>query len=267
MAIRSLPRLAVSTSLPGQDLAAGPETPAPGIPAWAVANEARRETARGRLAAVTRSEALHAAGASWAEADRAAGAEAGVSAPAVARWHRQVAGPPRGARVAALLDRDGRGRRAMLDTTHEMAETVEALVLKGGPHCTAAHARRVLLARFAIAPSVRAVARWIASLRRERGRALSAATRPDAHRSRRIPAFGAGDGDAVAPNVLWELDSTPADLMCADPLTGVLRRHAVIGALEVWSRRGMVLIVLVSRGVAITALPRRCLLTWACRSR
>ena len=167
-----------------------------------------------------------------------------------------------GGRVAALLDRLGRGRRAVLDTKPEMAETVEALVLKGGPHCTAAHARRVLLVRFAIAPSVRTVARWIANLRRERGRALSAATRPDAHRSRRMPAFGAGDGDAFAPNALWELDSTPADLLFADPLTGVLWRHAVVGALEVWSRRGMVLIVPASRGLAITALLRRCLVTW-----
>ena len=150
----------------------------------------------------------------------------------------------------------------MLDTKPEMAETVEALVLKGGPHCTAAHARRVLLARFATASSVRTVRNWITNLRWEQGRALSAATRPDAHRSRRMPAFGAGDGDAFAPNALWELDSTPADLMCADPLTGVLRRHAVVGALEVWSRRGMVLIVPVSRGVAITALLRRCLLAW-----
>ena len=129
----------------------------------------------------------------------------------------------------------------MFTTTHEMAETVEALVLKGGPHRTAAHARRVLLARFAIAPSVRTVRSWVANLRRKRGRALSAATRPDAHRSRRMPAFGAGDGDAFALNALWELDSTPADQMCADPLTGALRRHAVVGALDVWSRRGMVL--------------------------
>ena len=150
----------------------------------------------------------------------------------------------------------------MFTTTHEMAETMEALVLKGGPHCTAAHARRVLLVRFAIAPSVRTVARWIAFLHRERGRALSAATRPDAPRSRRMPAFGAGDGDAFAPNALWELDSTPADLLFADPLTGVLWRHAVVGALEVWSRRGMVLIVPASRGLAITALLRRCLVTW-----
>ena len=230
--------------------------------AWAVASEARRETARDRLAAVTRAEALHAAGTPWAEADRAAGAEADVSAPTVARWRRRVAGRPRGERVAALLDQPGRGRRAMFTTTQEMLEAVEALVLKGGPHCTAAHARRVLLARLGTAPSVRTVRRWVASLRQERGRALSAATRPDAHRSRRMPAFGAGDRDAFAPNALWELDSTPADLMCADPLTGVLRRHAVVGALEVWSRRGMVLIVPVSRGVAITALLRRCLLAW-----
>ena len=54
----------------------------------------------------------------------------------------------------------------------------------------------------------------------------------------------------------------PADLLCADPLTALLRRHAVVGALEVWSCRGMVLIVPVSRDVAITALLRRCLLTW-----
>ena len=86
-----------------------PETPAAAPSAWAVASEARRKTARGRLAAVTQAEALHAAGASWTEAGRAAGAEADVSAPTVARWRRRVAGLPRGERVAALLDRDGRG--------------------------------------------------------------------------------------------------------------------------------------------------------------
>ena len=75
-----------------------PETPAPAPSAWAVADEARRETARRRLAAVTRSEALHAAGAPWAGANSAAGAEAGVSAPTVARWR---------CRVAVLLDRPG----------------------------------------------------------------------------------------------------------------------------------------------------------------
>ena len=57
-------------------------------------------------------------------------------------------------------------------------------------------------------------------------------------------------------NQVWELDSTPADVMCADG------RHVIVGAMDAWSRRGRLLVVPVSRATAICALLRRCLIDW-----
>ncbi len=245
--------------------AAVPAPPTASPDAWGTADEANRERARARLVAVSRSDVLHAAGVPRGEADRVAAEESGVSPQAVAGWRRRVAGLPAGGRVTALLDRPGRGRRAALDLAPEMAETVEALLTAGGKHCTASHARRVLAARFgegATIPTISAIARWMRRFRAERARELSAVQRPDHHRGARMPAFGRGGGDAFALNALWELDSTPADVICADPLTGEFRRYAIVGCIDVFSRRAMVLVTPTSRAVAIAALLRRCLLEW-----
>ena len=78
--------------------------------AWESATDAQRKRALGRLRAVARSGELAAAGLSRADADTAAGAEAGVSTRAVANWRKRVQGMKSGERLAALLDAPGRGR-------------------------------------------------------------------------------------------------------------------------------------------------------------
>ncbi len=56
--------------------------------------------------------------------------------------------------------------------------------------------------------------------------------------------------------MVWELDSTPADVMCSDG------RHTLVGAIDVWPRRGRVLVVASSRATAICALLRACMIAW-----
>ena len=213
--------------------------------------------ARMRLDAVARSERLAATGMRQAGADMRAAEAAGVSAGTLRRWRLACRGLAPEARLAALTDRPGRGRRGPL-TEPAMRDCVEALIHGHGPHLTASHVVRVLKARYGHAPSPRAVQRWLRVWRADaaNARALSAVSDPDGHRSRRAPALGSMTQAVMRLNQVWELDSTPADVMCADG------RHAIVGALDVWSRRGRLLVVPVSRATAICALLRRCLIDW-----
>ena len=223
--------------------------------AWDRAADADRTRARARLAAVRRSEDLHAAGVRRADADAAAASEAGVSVSAVASWRRRVRGLPEGGRVAALLDSARPGRPSAIDGDAAWRGTLAALALHHGPHLTAEHARRVLVARHGRAPHVRTVRAWLARWRAEHARTLSAVTAPDRHRSHRQPAFGTSGTDV--PNAVWELDSTVADVMCVPG-----RRPALVAALDLGTRRLAVLVSPTSSAAAIAALLRRCVLDW-----
>ncbi len=213
--------------------------------------------ARARLDAVATSERLAATGLAQAEADAQAAMQAGVSRDTVRRWRRLCRGLAPEARLAVLIDRPGRGRCGPLSDA-QMRGCVEALIYEHGPHLSASHVARVLKARYGKAPSLRATQRWLKAWRAdpENARALSAVSDPDGHRSRLAPALGTRAADVTAPNDLWELDSTPADVMCTDG------RHTIVGAIDVWTRRAQVLVVPVSRAVAICALLRRCLSDW-----
>ena len=219
------------------------------------AREAQRDQAIARLAAVRRSDALHAAGCSCADADALAAAEAGTSTKSVRRWRAKVRGLAPGNRLAALIDRKPTGRPSSIDG--ELREELEALLLHFGDHLTARHAQRTLIARCGRAPAVSTVREWIARYRQDNARDLSAVTNPDRHRSHRKPAGGDAAAHIERLNQEWELDSTLADVICADG-----KRHAVVSAIDIWSRRARILVVPTSRATAIAALLRRCILEW-----
>ena len=224
---------------------------------WAGASEDERGRARARLAAVRRSDELAGEECSRADADACAAEEAGVSAKSVAAWRLRVKGLPPGARVAALLDGARTGRPSTIGARADWREEIEALVFHGGRHLTVEHARRTLVARTGSAPPMRTLRRWLARWRAEHARELDAVTNPDRHRSHRQPAFGDAGESAGGLNALWELDSTIADVICADG-----RRRALVAAIDVWSRRTRFLVAPTSRATAIAALLRRCLLAW-----
>ena len=223
--------------------------------AWERASEGDKARARERLAAVQQAEDLIALGIPRLDADRTAAAEAGAKPGAVGAWRRKLKGLPEGARVAALLDGKAPGAPSTLDPV--ASEILEALALHHGTHLTAAHAHETLEARACRTPSIRSVRRWLARWRDAHERELSAVTNPDRHRSHRKPAGGDASAHVERLNQEWELDSTLADVMCADG-----KRHAVVSAIDIWSRRARILIVPTSRSTAIAALLRRCILDW-----
>ncbi len=221
----------------------------------APASRAALAQARARLDAVAEAERLAAEGLPLRQADAQAAEAAAVGTRSLRRWRLACRGIAPEARLAALTDRPGRGRCGPL-TGGQMRDCVKALIYAHGPHLTASHAVRVLQARHGEAPSLRAVQRWLRRWRAENAQTLAAVTDPDGHRSLYAPAFGKWTGSIAEPNALWELDSTKADVVCTDG------RMAIVGALDVWSRRGRLLVVPVSRATAICALLRRCLIDW-----
>ena len=225
------------------------------LTAWDRAAEPERERARARLAAVQRAEDAIALGIPRLAADRQAAEEACVAASVVGNWRRKVRRLPEGARVAALLDAPRTGRPSAIDDA--MRDELESLIFHFGVHLTAKQARRALMTRHGRAPALSTIRAWLARWRIENAGALSAVTNPDRHRSHRQPAGGDASANVHRLNQLWELDSTPADVMCADG-----KRYAIVAALDVWSRRGRVLVAPTSRASAIAALLRRCILDW-----
>lgn len=138
-----------------------------------------------------------------------------------------------------------------------MRETLEALAYSRGDHLTSRDAHEALLNEYGQAPAHSTVREWLRNWRREHRRELAAVTNPDLDRSRHKPAGGNASATIERLNQLWELDSTPADVICADG-----KRYAIVGAIDIWSRRARVLVVPSSRATAIAALLRRCILEW-----
>lgn len=80
---------------------------------------------------------------------------------------------------------------------------------------------------------------------------------PDDWKNRYQPAFGDMAAAATHVNAIWELDSTPADLLCADG-----KRYTLIGVIDVFSRRLKILVAPTSSSGGIAVVLRQAMLTW-----
>jgi transposase InsO family protein len=104
-------------------------------------------------------------------------------------------------------------------------------------------------------PHLRTVQRWVRRWKRDNPQLALHLVDPEAARHRKA-AVGSASARVERLNQLWELDSTPADVM----LQG--GRHAVVGLVDVFSRRAMVQVSKTSRSTAIAALLRRAIIAW-----
>jgi hypothetical protein len=104
-------------------------------------------------------------------------------------------------------------------------------------------------------PHLRTVQRWVRRWKRNNPQLALHLADPEAARHRKA-AVGSASARVVRLNQLWELDSTPADVM----LQG--GRHAVVGLIDVYSRRSMMQVSKTSRSTAIAALLRRAIIAW-----
>ena len=203
--------------------------------------------------------ALHNFVAAWAAGDIAAPASVFELVPKMAwntlhRWRNIY----RSQGIRGLHAAKG-GGKPIIDRDPEIASLVAAMIFERPDHVTARHIHRALGVRFPgkKRPSIASIQRYAARFKVEHAAALSAATDRDGHRSRAMPAFGDRAAQIESLNQTWEFDSTPADILCSDG-----KRYAVVGGIDIWSRRGKLLLAPTSCGAAISSLLRRCLLSW-----
>lgn len=168
-------------------------------------------------------------------------------------WHKNG--------VGALAGRYGnRHGDNLIDRQPEVQQLVLGMLVEF-PHIGVGVAYEGLLARFRNRedihlPSRRAIARYLANWKEQHKELFTAVTDPRAWRNRYMPAVGSASADIERLNQRWEMDSTPSDVMLLDG------RYAIIGLVDVFSRRGRLYVSKTSRATAIIHLFRDRMLAW-----
>lgn len=177
-----------------------------------------------------------------------------ISAVSVRRWQRQLKEQGAAALAGAYGNRKGAG---VLDADPEVNRAAIGL-LADKPHISGALLHRALCTRFKAAaiPGVSSVRSWLANWKRENASDFMALTNPDAWKNRYLSAFGSMDEQIRAPNQLWMLDSTPADVLLDDG------RYSILGVIDVFTRRVLLLVAKTSTAEAVGQLMRRAILEW-----
>lgn len=100
------------------------------------------------------------------------------------------------------------------------------------------------------------VRRWLTKFKKDNPLLMEQLNNPDAFKSNRQVAWGKMDGNITRINQLWELDSTPSDVHLLDG------RYSIVGAIDVFSRRPIVILHKTSSAEAVCLLMRKALLTF-----
>ncbi len=170
------------------------------------------------------------------------------------RWQKTIQAKGVNALAGNLSSRKGQTK---IDT-HEGLKALALGMLVDFPHATGTHVRAALRARFEpeLVPSLRTIERWIKRWKSENRELYTAVSNPDAWKSNYMMAQGSYSEGVTYPNQIWEMDSSPADIMLPDG------RYHLIASIDVFSRRAVILLTKQSKSVAIAALVRYCLIHW-----
>jgi hypothetical protein len=152
---------------------------------------------------------------------------------------------------------------SMIDDDEEMEAIVKGMIHEHGPHVNSRVVHEQLVAKVGEerTPSWRTVARYLRAFR-EGDRSLTAyLDDPKTWRGSFRTAFGKMDEGIDRPNQIWELDSTIADVTLEDGEDGT-RRYALVGAIDVYTRRVRYVVTDESRAQAIAIVLRRAIKDW-----
>lgn len=173
-----------------------------------------------------------------------------VSAPTLKRWAQEF---KRGG-LAGLAPKWGaRKGKTGIDGDAEIKTLIEGMLLEH-PDCSAKLVMRGLRARITgrEVPSYRSVQRWIAQWKEDNAALYLMASSPDGFRSKARLVVGNASENVLRLNQRWEMDSTPNDVMLADG-----SRHALIGLIDVWSRRVRLVVARTSNAAGVAACLRK----------
>ncbi len=152
----------------------------------------------------------------------------------------------------------------------ELRQYIIALMLKQ-PHLNGGHMRDLCRAKFGETvmvkdargrreekdlPHVRTFERFMCEWRAENGEMHERLTNPDGHKNKFQLGLGKADAGIERLNQLWEIDASPADVLCQDG------RYSLYGIIDVWSRRAMYMVTKTPRTEAALVLIRKAILEW-----
>ena len=152
----------------------------------------------------------------------------------------------------------------------ELKKYVIAVMLKQ-PHLNGGHLRDLVRAKYGETvfiknargkkeekelPTVRTFERFMLEWRKENAEIHMRLTNPDGHKNRYQLALGKADAGIDRLNQLWEIDASPADVLCADG------RYALYGIIDVYSRRVIYSVTKTAKTEASLLLVRRAILEW-----
>lgn len=162
--------------------------------------------------------------------------------------------------MAAVAGRHGLHRRGcgVIDSTPGMAECIIAEIMEFY-EISAGSVMEALEARFEgqPLPTLRSLQRWIQQYRKEEAQAILKMQNPDGWRSKHQAAAGSRSAGIVRINQLWELDSSPTDIILADG-----RRYALMGCIDVSTRRAILHLARTSSAAGVCSLLRKALRTF-----
>lgn len=173
--------------------------------------------------------------------------------------------------LVGLIDRrDGRHRKDVnVITQCPLLEKSLISLLLARPHLSI-RALTSLLEQAAInedgevlftAPSYWAVYRFVGGWKARHTSLYTASVNPDGWKGRYMSAFGQADEDVTRLNQRWEMDATVADWMLLDE-HGQTRRYSISVVVDVYSRRGVMVISPTPKTETHQLALRQAILSW-----
>ena len=179
-----------------------------------------------------------------------------VSRASLMRWKRAYAeqGP------AGLAAGYKAVKSSLMDSQPELVSFAEGMLAKM-PHIKPTNLLLAMEGEFdrrsdIQLPSRRALTSWLSNWKVKNKRLFTAVANPDAFKNSYMVAGGDAAENVVRLNQLWEMDSSPADIMCTDG------RFTIISCLDVYSRRAVFKVRKTSDSYGVVLTARQAMLDW-----
>lgn len=105
-------------------------------------------------------------------------------------------------------------------------------------------------------PKIRAFERFISAWKIENAEVYEKTRDPDGWKNKRMVAHGRADADVFRLNQIWQIDASPADIMCVDG------RYSIYAIIDVWSRRALFHVSRTACTEASLLLLRKAIMEW-----
>jgi transposase InsO family protein len=187
-----------------------------------------------------------------------------LSAGTLRNWERKRDSQKFSQLGGAYGNRRGSG---VLQTANggKVADLIAALIARQ-PHLSADHLRDLVRAEFGDeldrngkpvpVPPIRTFQRFIASWKEEHAESLMKLTDPDAFRNRKRMTGTNMNHWVERPNQLWEIDASPADVLCTDG------RYSIYVIVDIHTRRICASVTRTPRTQAALLLVRKAITAW-----